>query len=74
MDWDTAIASNDRTNALDGKNLENLTISKLPPMDLFSRGALRYILFSDLKEHGNGICKFGEDYKILFKIAKECGC
>lgn len=37
---------------------------------------LRYILFSELYEHCNGLCKFGEDYRILFKIAKEveCGC
>jgi type II restriction enzyme len=34
----------------------------------------RYMLFGDIKEHYNGICKFGENYKILFKIAKECEC
>lgn len=153
LGYDVFVASNDRTKSLDGKNLEYLTISKLPPMDL-SQGVLktislidviwitrdtnqiecafevekstsiysgilrltdlasslgdrenhfflvapdsrekeimaqlrrpafqnmanvklRYILFAELKEHGNGICKFGEDYKILFKISKECGC
>ncbi|WP_010234534.1 hypothetical protein [Clostridium arbusti] len=31
---------------------------------------LRYILFSDLYNNCRGICKFGDDYKILFKIAK----
>lgn len=32
--------------------------------------SLKYILFSDLYEHCNGLCKFGSDYSILFKIAK----
>lgn len=37
---------------------------------------LHYILFSDLYDHCSGICKFGENYQILFKIAKdgECYC
>lgn len=30
---------------------------------------LRYILFSELYEHCHGLCKFGEDYKILLKVA-----
>ncbi len=29
-----------------------------------------YILFSDLKEHCDSICKFGEDKEIMKKIAK----
>jgi type II restriction enzyme len=31
---------------------------------------MRYILFSDLCDHCDGLCKFGEDYRILMKIAK----
>ncbi|MFT8314976.1 MAG: hypothetical protein ABF633_12150 [Clostridium sp.] len=31
---------------------------------------LKYILFSDLYENCDGICRFGDNYKILFKIAK----
>lgn len=32
---------------------------------------LRYIVFSDLYAHCNGLCKFGEDYSILYKISKQ---
>lgn len=35
---------------------------------------LRYILFSDLYENCSGLCRFGEDYKILLKIANEKDC
>ncbi|MBT0663062.1 hypothetical protein KI809_02010 [Geobacter pelophilus] len=35
---------------------------------------LRYILFSELEEHCHGLCKFGEDYRILFKLAKDASC
>lgn len=31
---------------------------------------IRYILFSDLREHCDALCKFGESHKILEKIAK----
>lgn len=31
---------------------------------------LKYILFSDLREHCDALCKFGENHKILEKIAK----
>ena len=34
LGYDVFVASNDRTKSLDGKNLEYLTISKLPLMDL----------------------------------------
>ncbi|MCL5960209.1 MAG: hypothetical protein M1358_13015 [Chloroflexi bacterium] len=34
---------------------------------------LRYILFSDLCEHCAGLCKFGEDYRAVLKIAKSKG-
>lgn len=35
---------------------------------------LRYLLFSDLEQHCHGLCKFGDDYRILFKLAKDAGC
>lgn len=31
---------------------------------------LKYILFSTLDQHCGGLCKFGDDYRILLKIAK----
>jgi len=31
---------------------------------------LRYIIFSDLYENCKGLCKFGENCSILFKISK----
>lgn len=31
---------------------------------------IKYILFSDLREHCDALCKFGDSYKILEKIAK----
>ncbi|MHB1004386.1 MAG: hypothetical protein ACYC3S_01945 [Chloroflexota bacterium] len=34
---------------------------------------LRYILFSDLCAHCDGICKFGDDHSVLLKIAKTKG-
>ncbi len=35
---------------------------------------IRYILFSDLFQHFEGLCKFGDDYQILFKVAKGIPC
>lgn len=32
---------------------------------------LRYILFSDLLDHCHGLCKFGDNYRILLKLAKD---
>jgi type II restriction enzyme len=31
---------------------------------------LRYILFSELCEHCAGLCKFGEDHRVMLKIAR----
>ena len=31
---------------------------------------IKYILFSDLREHCDALCKFGDSHKILEKIAK----
>ena len=35
-----------------------------------SRLMIHYILFSDLREHCDALCKFGEDYNIMRKISK----
>lgn len=32
--------------------------------------SIKYILFSDLREHCDALCKFGDDHRILEKIAK----
>jgi len=47
---------------------------KRPSLQTSSCIGLRYILFSDLEEHCHGLCKFGEDYRILFKVAKGASC
>lgn len=31
---------------------------------------LRYILFSDLCEHCAGLCKLGDDHRVMLKLAK----
>lgn len=31
---------------------------------------MQYILFEDLRQHYEAICKFGEDYSVMLKIAK----
>lgn len=33
---------------------------------------IKYILFSDLREHCDALCKFGDSHRILEKIAKAC--
>ncbi|MEK7671056.1 MAG: hypothetical protein AAB344_02425 [Bacteroidota bacterium] len=35
-----------------------------------NRVAIQYILFADLREHCDAICKFGSDHHIMAKIAK----
>lgn len=35
-----------------------------------NRISIKYILFSDLREHCDALCKFGDSHKILEKIAK----
>ncbi|MFT8313068.1 MAG: hypothetical protein ABF633_02295 [Clostridium sp.] len=56
--------------APDSRKKEIIAQLKRPSFKDIDCVALRYILFSDLYNHCEGICKFGEDYKILFKIAK----
>jgi type II restriction enzyme len=33
---------------------------------------LRYLLFNDLKSHCEGLCRFGEDHRVLLKLARGC--
>lgn len=35
---------------------------------------IQYILFSDLRKHCEALCKFGDSYRILEKIARSVGC
>lgn len=31
---------------------------------------IKYIVFSDLRQHCDALCKFGDNYQVLEKIAK----
>lgn len=57
----------------DKREKEVLAQLRRPSFQASSCIGLRYILFSDLEEHCHGLCKFGDDYRILFKVAKD-GC
>jgi type II restriction enzyme len=54
-------------NSREKEIIAQLTRPSLRNIDCVS---FKYILFSDLYEHCSGLCKFGSDYNILFKIAK----
>lgn len=56
--------------APDSREKEIIAQLKRPSFKNISCMSLRYLLFSELKEHCHGLCKFGDDYRILFKIAK----
>ncbi|MBB6215447.1 type II restriction enzyme [Anaerosolibacter carboniphilus] len=56
--------------APDTREKEILAQLKRPSFKNVDNVALRYILFSDLYEHCNGLCTFGDDYEILYKIAR----
>ncbi|MFL0197523.1 hypothetical protein ACJDU8_18425 [Clostridium sp. WILCCON 0269] len=56
--------------APDFREKELLAQLKRPSFRNLDCVELKYILFSDLYENYNGICKFGDNYKILLKIAK----
>lgn len=60
--------------APDSREKEIVAQLKRPSFKSIDCVNLRYILFSELNEHCHGLCKFGEDYKIMFKISKEVGC
>jgi len=50
---------------------EVLAQLKRPSFQTSNCIGLRYIMFSELEEHCHGLCKFGDDYRILFKLAKD---
>lgn len=57
--------------APDSREKEIISQLKRPSFKRLDCLALRYILFSNLYENSKSICTFGDDYKILFKIAKK---
>jgi type II restriction enzyme len=56
--------------APDSREKEIVAQLKRPSFKNISCMSLGYILFSEFKEHCRGLCKFGDDYRILLKIAK----
>jgi type II restriction enzyme len=60
--------------APDKREKEVLAQLKRPSLQTSTCIGLRYILFSELEEHCHGLCKFGDDYRILFKLAKDASC
>ena len=60
--------------APDKREKEVLAQLKRPSFQTSTFIGLRYLLFSELEEHCHGLCKFGDDYRILFKLAKDVSC
>ncbi len=60
--------------APDKREKEVLAQLRRPSFQASTCIGLRYLLFSELDQHCYGLCKFGEDYRILFKLAKDAGC
>jgi len=56
--------------APDSREKEIIAQLKRPAFKDIESMSLRYILFSELRESCDALCKFGDDYKILFKVAK----
>lgn len=42
-----------------------------PSLQQLRHVSFHYLLFSDFYENCKSICRFGEDYRILFKLAKD---
>lgn len=59
--------------APDKREKEVLAQLKRPSFQASTCIGLRYLLFSELEQHCHGLCKFGDDYRILFKLAKVAG-
>ena len=58
----------------DKREKEVLAQLKRPSLQTSTCIGLRYLLFSELEQHCHELCKFGEDYRILFKLAKDASC
>lgn len=56
--------------APDGREKEIQAQLRRPAFEELGNLELRYILFSALCEHCAGLCKFGEDHRVLLKICK----
>tara|TARA_R110002124_G_scaffold241687_4_gene406904 strand:- start:10002 stop:11264 length:1263 start_codon:yes stop_codon:yes gene_type:complete len=52
------------------ENEVNFQLSR--PSIVNGKITIKYILTSDLREHCEALCKFGDSHKILEKISKEC--
>lgn len=57
--------------APDSREKEIIAQLNRPSIKSHDNVNFRYLLFSDLCEHCNSICTFGDNYTILYKIAKE---
>jgi type II restriction enzyme len=57
--------------APDSRKKEILAQLRRPSFNNIDCVKLRYILFSSVYDNCNSLCKFGDDYKILFKISGE---
>lgn len=61
--------------APDSREKEILAQLKRPSFKNIDCVDLRYILFSSLYDNCDSLCRFGDDYKILYKISSEkCSC
>ncbi len=52
---------------------EKEVVMQLTRPSLKNNHKIEYILFSDLREHCDALCKFGDSHNILKKISKVCG-
>ena len=57
--------------APDSREKEIIAQLRRPTFKCLNNIKLRYIIFSDLYEHSKGLCKFGVDCSVLFKISKQ---
>lgn len=58
----------------DKREKEVIAQLKRPSFQTSTCIGLRYLQFSELEQHCHGLCKFGDDYRILFKLAKDASC
>lgn len=73
---DLALSLGDRTYdfflvAPDGREKEILAQLQRPTFRNLKDVAFRYLLFSDITCHCEAMCRFGDDYRILLKVARE---
>jgi type II restriction enzyme len=74
MDLSTSLANMECNLFLvapDSREKEIIAQLRRPTFKSLNCENLSYIVFSDLYTHCSGLCTFGEDYSILFKISKQ---